>query len=520
MCRSTVGDRAGSRTRTVRGTDDDTEGRVHAGAGTDGGSTAAAGPRPAPFTDRPRPGRNRSGRGLRLRPPVRREDPLKRRRPAHRAPTRGDRPATFRQVFAVSEFRPLWGSYLLSTIGDELVRVALTILVYQRTGSPLLSATTFAISYLPWLVGGPVLATLADRLPRHRLLIGSDVIRAVLVAGMAVPGTPLPVLLALLLLVSVCAPPFEAARSALMADVLEGDRYAVATSLLGPTLQVSQLIAFPIGGALVTTVSPSAALLLGAATFAASALWLTRGLQRRPAPSLGAPGAETRSIWRDTGSGIAFIVRSPRLLTIVGLLWVVAMFANAPEGVATPLALQLQGTASSTGLLLAVAPAGTALGSLLVGRLCPPAVRDSLLRPLTVLSLAGMLLAGLVPLWLRPSTGSFVLVLVLLFLAGVGGAFTIPLNIAFVQAVPSAYRGRAFGVAAAGLSGAQGLGVVLAGLGAELLSPSTVVALAGGLGLLAITGPLMALVRTRTAAGHALRGRVAPGRVPEGRSGT
>ncbi len=131
---------------------------------------------------------------------------------------------SFRAVFAVPEFRPLFGSYALSTIGDELARVALTVLVYQRTDSPLLAAFTFALSFLPWAVGGPVLATLADRFPRHRVLIASDVVRAVLVGLMAIPGTPLPVLLALLFAVSLCAPPFESARSALMADVVEGER--------------------------------------------------------------------------------------------------------------------------------------------------------------------------------------------------------------------------------------------------------------------------------------------------------
>jgi MFS family permease len=202
--------------------------------------------------------------------------------------------------------------------------------VYQRTDSALLAAVTFAISYLPWLLGGPVLAALADRLPRHRVLIASDVVRAVLVAGMAIPGTPLPVLLGLLLLVSVCAPPFEAARSALMADVLDGDRYAVATSVTGVTLQVSQLIGFLLGGALLVTLSPSWALLIDAATFAVSALWLTRGLHRRPAPALSADGDEVRSIWRDTGSGLRFLAGSPRLRCIVGLLWTSALFGGAP----------------------------------------------------------------------------------------------------------------------------------------------------------------------------------------------
>jgi MFS family permease len=442
--------------------------------------------------------------------------PLSRPRVGRTAPA--SRPATFRDVFAVAEFRPLFGSYLLSTIGDELARVALTVLVFQRTQSALLSAITFAVSYLPWLLGGPVLAALADRYPRYRVLIASDVLRAVLVAVMAVPGVPLPVLLLLLLAVSVCAPPFEAARSALMADVLEGDRYAVATSLTGVTAQVGQLIGYLLGGVLLVSFSPSAALLLDAATFALSAVWLSRGLQRRPAPvqDSGSPGV--RSLWRDAGSGLTFLAGSPRLRAIVGLLWVAALFGTAPEGIAAPLAIQLDGTTSSTGLLLAASPAGTVVGGLVVGRLCPPALRERLLTPLALTWMVSVLLAGLVPRWLSPGTTALVVVLVLFFVAGIGAAFTIPLNVTFVQAVPSAYRGRAFGVAVAGLSGVQGLGILLAGAGADRLLPSTVVALAGGLGLLAVVVPLLALRRSPAPAAGGDVAHVASPSGTEGRS--
>ncbi len=96
---------------------------------------------------------------------------------------RRGRPATFREVFAVREFRPLFGTFLLSTAGDELARVALTVLVYQRTASPLLAALTFAIGHLPWLLGGPLLSAFADRLPRHRVLIATDTFRALLLVG-------------------------------------------------------------------------------------------------------------------------------------------------------------------------------------------------------------------------------------------------------------------------------------------------------------------------------------------------
>jgi MFS family permease len=419
------------------------------------------------------------------------------------------RQATFREVFAVREFRPLFGTFLLSTAGDELARVALTVLVYQRTSSPLLSALTFAIGHLPWLLGGPLLSTLADRLPRHRVLITADVARAVLLVGMAVPGTPLPVMLGLLFLVSLCAPPFESARSALMADVLEGDRYAVATSLTNITLQLAQVVGFLVAGALVAAFSPSAVLLIDAATFAVSALWLAAGLQRRPAPVAEA-GEGPRSLWQDTGDGLRLIRRTPRLVAIVGVLWVATLFGYAWEGVAAPLVDDLGRGATAIGALLAANPLGVTIGGLVIARLVPPHRRERLVVPLVVLSLVPVLAAGLVAAFAGPGSIPFAVVAGLLFVSGLGAAWLIPLNVAFVQAVPSAYRGRAFGVAVSGLYGVQGLGALGAGLAAEGVPASGVVALSGGLGLIAVAPALLAYRRTQ--------GHVAGSGAPEGPS--
>jgi MFS family permease len=406
------------------------------------------------------------------------------------------RPATFREVFAVREFRPLFGTFLLSTAGDELARVALTVLVYQRTSSPLLSAMTFAIGHLPWLLGGPLLSALADRLPRHRVLIAADVTRAALLGLMAIPGTPLPILLGLLFLVSLCAPPFESARSALMADVLEGDRYAVATSLTNITLQLAQVVGFLAAGALVAVLSPSAALLIDGATFAVSALWLAAGLKRRPAP-VAEGGEGKRTLWQDTGDGLRLIGRSPRLLAIMGVLWIGTLFAYASEGVAAPLVEELGHRTTAIGVLLAANPLGVTIGGLVVARLVAPDRRERLVTPLVVLSLAPILAAGLVAVLAEPSELAFALVVGLLFVSGLGAPWLIPLNVSFVQAVPGAYRGRAFGVAVSGLYGVQAIGALLAGLGAEGLSASGVLALSGGVGLLAVAPALVAYRRTQ-----------------------
>lgn len=407
-----------------------------------------------------------------------------------------ERQATFREVFAVREFRPLFGTFLLSTAGDELARVALTLLVYARTSSPLLAAATFAIGHLPWLLGGTVLSTLADRLPRHRVLIATDAARAVLVAGMAIPGTPLPVLLVLLFLVALCAPPFESARSALMADVLEGDRYAVATSLTNISLQLAQVVGFLLAGALIALLNPSAALLIDAATFAVSALWLWARLQRRPAPVVEA-GLARRSLWQDTADGLRFIGGSPRLLAIVGVLWLGTMFAYASEGVAAPLVSELGQGTTAVGLLLAANPLGVTVGGLVIARLVPPHRRERLVPPLVVLSLLPVLAAGVVAAVAGPGAVAFAVIIGLLFVSGLGAAWLIPLNVAFVQAVPSAYRGRAFGVAVSGLYGVQGIGALVAGLSAEGVDPSIVVAVSGGLGLIAVAPALVGYRRTQ-----------------------
>jgi hypothetical protein len=74
--------------------------------------------------------------------------------------------ASFRDVFAVGEFRALWVSQVLSAGGDRLALVALTLLVYDRTRSPLLAAVAFAAGTLPYIAGALFLSGLADRMPR------------------------------------------------------------------------------------------------------------------------------------------------------------------------------------------------------------------------------------------------------------------------------------------------------------------------------------------------------------------
>jgi Na+/melibiose symporter-like transporter len=130
------------------------------------------------------------------------------------SPSTARRPS-FREVFAHPEFRAVWISYVLSMGGDRLALVALTLLVYDRSKSPLLAAITFAAGFVPYLFGGMFLSGLADRLPRRSVMVACDLIRVVLVAAMLLPDVPLAVMIVLLYAVTLLQPPFDASRSAI-----------------------------------------------------------------------------------------------------------------------------------------------------------------------------------------------------------------------------------------------------------------------------------------------------------------
>ncbi|MEV4629477.1 MFS transporter [Micromonospora sp. NPDC049523] len=384
-----------------------------------------------------------------------------------------ERPATYAQVFAVREYRYLFGAYLLSLLGDQLTAITVAYLVYTGTGSAALAAAAFGSSYLAWLTGGPLLSGLADRVPRRRLMIGCDLARALLIPLAALPDLGAPALVALLFVVNLLRPPFVAARAALMPEVLDGDRYPVANGVDNISAQIVQVVGFAAGGSLVAVLSLRGALLVDAATFLVSALLILVGVRARPVPTR--PTGPGRL---DSTTGLRVIFTDHRLRAYVLVLWLASAFTYAAEGLMAPLAVQYGGGPGTVGLLLAAAPLGMAVGGVAFTRFCPPDVRPRLVLPLAASS--GTVL---VVVWTSPPLWA---VLALLVLAGAGSAFAIPLNALFGRAVPSEYRGRAFGVAITGLAGLQGLAILLAGLAADHWAPTTVIGVSGLLGAVAV----------------------------------
>jgi predicted MFS family arabinose efflux permease len=380
----------------------------------------------------------------------------------------GDR-VTFADVLAVPEFRRMWIAEAQSQAGDQLARIALAVLVFDRTGSAAYTALTYALTFLPALIGGAVLAGVADRVRRRELMVVCDLSRGALLILMALPGNPLWVVWLLLVAAVFFGSPFNAAQSALMPNVLSGVSYEIGTGLRTVTIQLSQLVGFALGGVVIATIGARSGLLIDGATFLASATLIRWGVRDRPAVR----SAARTNIWTylaGLGDGAKVIMADRRLQILLGFGWLSALFI-VPEGIAAPYSAAFGGGPTATGLLMASMPAGTALGTALFFRLANSADRNRLMGPLAIATPVPLALC-----WVGPG---LVASLALWFLSGLFCAYIAQVFAVFARAVPDDRRGQAVGIAGSGNLAVQGIGVLVGGLISNVWSPAVAVGMAG-----------------------------------------
>lgn len=378
--------------------------------------------------------------------------------------------SSVRAVLRVREFRALLAATGLSMLGDQITRIAVAVLVFERTGSPFLAAATLACSFLTWIVGGPVLSALADRWPRRALMIWCDVLRAGLVLLLLIPSPPLWFVFAILILAGVLAPPFESAKSAALPDVLVGEAYGTGNALMSSLKQGAMVLGFLLGGALVAALSPRGALAVDAATFAASAVLIRLGVHDRPCST-----PSGTHLLNETREGVSLVLRDDQLRRLLsyGVLGTICLVV--PEGLAVPVSESVGGGPVTAGVLTASLPAGFVVGSILVMRL-PVERREQLLPTLTALAA--------VPLLMTPLASSSLIVVPLWALSGVFSCAQVIANASYMLAAAPHARGRAYGVAATAIMVSQGVALLAAGAAAEIVGSRGTVAAAAGLTLI------------------------------------
>jgi MFS family permease len=177
-----------------------------------------------------------------------------------------------------TDFWKYWTGQTISNLGSSITLFALPLLVYKLTGSALNLGITTAAEFLPYLLFGLILGAWTDRVNRKRMMIGSDIARALIIAS-------IPLLYAFGLLaiwwiyivafihatLKIC---FDAGEFAAIPSLVNQDDLVTANGRIQASYSGASIVGPFLAGVLVTLVPLSALLLLDAVSFIASAFSL------------------------------------------------------------------------------------------------------------------------------------------------------------------------------------------------------------------------------------------------------
>jgi len=337
-------------------------------------------------------------------------------------------------------------------VGTYLAAVALTVDVYDRTGSATWVSALLIADFLPVILVGLLFGPLVDRLSRRRLLIVSDLVRAALFCVLPFATNPATIV-ALAALVGIATGFFRPAAYAGMPNLVDDEQLSEATSLLQTIENLAWMVGPVVGGLLIAAEGPGLAYWVNAVTFVASAALLAR----IPAARLQAGSIESRGHWRDIGDGIQVVLRSPALLAVL-VVWNMVMLGNAAIDVAEVVLAKvaLEGGNVGYGVLVASGGLGLTLGSFAAGT----AVGRIGLGRLYALGV-GLMALGY---GIAAAAPNVYVAAPAVVLAACGNGAAVVCNALFVQrGAPDELRGRAFTVIMSTNYAVLGTGMVAAG---------------------------------------------------------
>jgi MFS family permease len=221
------------------------------------------------------------------------------------------------------DFRNLVLATFGSGLGTYLAALALTVHVYDRTGSATWVGALLIADFLPVILIGLALGPLVDRFSRRRLMIASDLVRLAVFCILPFVDQP-ELIVGLAGLTGVATGFFRPAAHAALPNLVAPAALPTANSVVQTVENLAWLIGPVAGGALVAAWGTDLAYWINALTFLASALLLLR----IPEAVLRGGAVMSRGHWRDVGDGLAIVRRSPPLFMVL-VVWSVAIVGNA-----------------------------------------------------------------------------------------------------------------------------------------------------------------------------------------------
>ncbi|CQR52236.1 MFS transporter [Paenibacillus riograndensis] len=388
---------------------------------------------------------------------------------------------------------------LVSNIGDWLhILALLTMVGLKWQASPWEITAVSLCMAVPMLLGGPFAGYLSDKVDRKGIMIGSDLVRAGIVACLVFAGSLWQVYV-LLLAKGVMDVLFSPAKSGKLKELVPPGQMDQAVALSSSIEQITKIIGPALGGLLVAAVGISACYFIDSVSYIASAVILL-GLPRVGMFKTGRPNEDgdtaRPSFRKEAGAGLRLIGSMPVVLSGVVMIVAALLVLQIADSQTVTLFREIPGVnADLLGWCVAASGFGTLLSALAVGRLGSgkhPLVfmgTGTLLMGSVFAGAALVTVTGQAGFWMDTMLfGSFVL-------AGVGAGFVIiPFNSMLQRRTPEAYTGRVFGIVGSLTSAAVILGPVAGGALVTASGPATAFLVSGVLS--ALLGAAVLFLRT------------------------
>lgn len=396
------------------------------------------------------------------------------------------------------DFALLWSGQALSSVGNQMFPIILSIAVLERHSGATGLGLVLAIQGLAFAAGTIVAASAGDRWPRTRQMISADAVRAVGVAVLAVAPERLPgaAFLSLVVIIGIAEGLFLPAYGAVAPRILP-ERALQGGNALNALSTYAAMVAGPaIAGALAATVGTGAAFWVDVLTFAFSlgTLLMIRETHSTAAAARDVAGRERGRGLRDLAEGLRAIRDRPWIGMSICSATILMTFAVAPAYLAAPIiARQRLGGPAAYGLIFAVLGGGSILGSVLGGRI--RGYRRGTIATCGLLTIFGAV----------GSLAILPLPLVAVFWAVAGAGVTvyqILWSTSLQQDVPDQLLGRVMALDRLGSQGLMPVGYAIAGIVAAAWGPRPLLLAGACLVLLVAPLPLLAPGGTTFATPH------------------
>jgi MFS family permease len=342
------------------------------------------------------------------------------------------------------DFGRFWLGQTISNLGSSFTFFALPLLVFKLTGSPINLGITTAAEFVPYLLFGLVIGAWVDRVDRKRLMIATDLGRAVVIATIpllaAADMLSVGWIYGIAFASATLTIAFDAAEFAAIPSLVpSGDDLVSANGRVQASYSAAQIAGPLLAGLLITVAPVQQVLWVDAASFLASAGTL---LLISTAFSSGRPeGEQRRAIRREVVDGLRYVLGHPVLRNISAMMALINLVGATVYAQLVVFAKrQLDASDSRVALLYAAGSAGVVLLSLAAGP-----IRRRL--SFSVAALGALLLDGLLTVVLAATHWYWAALLLWAAISGLGIFFNINTGSLRQQIVPNHLLGRVISIA-------------------------------------------------------------------------